>query len=380
MQEVNLLEFEELARKWLAEELSPTELLVFYRYLKDDTCREKLEDILAKTYVDQLTEKPINRDWERIYAIIARETVKPKRLVWRRFMPYAAAAVLLITSGLLLYINNYRVETAVPEHIIHAPVTSTIRILDSKGTQLEWRETSEGHVYQDLLMADSVLEVLPTTDEVIHYTVENPKGSKPIIIRLSDASLLTLNAGSSVRFPNHFDTKRRKVSMMGEILFDVTHRTNQPFEVSTGELVIDVLGTTFNVKSFAEENIMETTLLEGKVRLAGEKGHPLTLRPGQQAVYNVLTGDLSQRTVQAANVLAWKDGNLILNDESLRSVLLQIERIYDVTCIFDSGYRDVKIWGVLSTREKLQDILPLLEKVSGAKLKLVDRKIIINQK
>src|SRR5690606_25018207 len=241
--------------------------------------------------------------------------------------------------------------------IVHAPTSSTIRIQDSKGGQVEWQKTSAKKAYQDLLMTDSVLEVLPTAEEVIYYTVDNPKGSKPIVIRLSDASLLTLNAGSSVHFPNHFDAKKREASMEGEILFDVAHRTNQPFVVSTDELVLDVLGTTFNVKSFAQENTMETTLLKGKVRVADKKGRSLVLSPGQQAVYDVQTGNLSQRTVQAENVLAWKDGNLILDDESLRAVLLKIERIYDVTCVFDPGYRDVKIWGVLSTREKLQDML-----------------------
>ncbi|NGM62660.1 DUF4974 domain-containing protein [Sphingobacterium sp. SGG-5] len=380
MQEVNLLEFEELVRKWLADELSGRELIVFYRYLKEEAYRGKLEDILAKVYADLPADESVSRDWDRMYAAIARESHPPKRLGWRRYMPYVAAAVLLITCGLLFYISNYTADTVMPEQIVHAPTSSTIRIQDSKGGQVEWQETSVKKAYQDLLMTDSVLEVLPTAEEVIYYTVDNPKGSKPIVIRLSDASLLTLNAGSSVHFPNHFDAKKREVSMEGEILFDVAHRTNQPFVVSTDELVIDVLGTTFNVKSFARENTMETTLLKGKVRVADKKGRSLVLNPGQQAVYDVQTGNLSQRTVQAENVLAWKDGNLILDDESLRAVLLKIERIYDVTCVFDPGYRDVKIWGVLSTREKLQDMLPLLEKVSGVKLKLVDRKIFINQK
>lgn len=380
MQDINQGKFETLLKKWLEDELSKDELVVFYRYLKQDDNRQLFEKTVEQYHQETSVDLSEERDWERIYASVYRAVQQPKIFLWKRYFWAAAAAVLFVAFGGLFFLSDVRIMPEVPRHAVTAPTDSKFVIQDSRGGKIPWDDFSKKKAYHDLTMVGDELHVSAASDELTYYTIDNPKGSAPISMRLSDGSNVVLNAGSSIYFPNRFEADKRAVTMHGEVIFKVAHRDNQLFTVHTDQLDIHVLGTTFNVKSFIDENIMETTLFEGSVKVDDPQGGSLMLTPGQQAVYNAETKELSKQAVQAENILAWKDGNLILDDESLRAVLSKIERIYDITCVYNEDYQDVKIWAAISTKEKLEDILPLLEKVGDVKLKLVDRTLFINQK
>ena len=117
------------------------------------------------------------------------------------------------------------------------------------------------------LKPDSPLSLSETDDnEVNYFRIEVPYGSKSSI-ELPDSSKVVLNSGSRLEYPDHFGTSDRTVFLHGEAYFDVKRNKNKPFYVKTDEVTIKVLGTQFNVKSYPEDNIMETILVSGSVEI-----------------------------------------------------------------------------------------------------------------
>ena len=380
MQKINLVDFEALVKKWIDNTLSPSDLLVLHRYLKEESHRQIFEDIIAKNYDHAPIIQKSDQDWSSLFQGIENKIHQPKVSPFRKYMRYAAVAILIIIAAFSAwFLDLGSVDTVQKTESIASNTHGNLLIKDSKGGQAAWNERSEKKQYQDLVMVDDVLQVVPNNKELITYSLDNPRGSAALDIKLADGSLLTLNAGSSITFPNNFEENIRAVAMTGEILFEIAHLPTQPFVVTTRDLQVNVLGTVFNIKSFEGENSVETTLLEGKVNVSDQNGNSLLLKPGEQAVYKTTSKSLSKRAVQAENIVAWKDGYLILDNESLRDVLQKVERIYNVTCQYEDDFQDVKIWGTISTRGDLKEMLPLLERVSGVKLKLQQNKIMINQ-
>lgn len=112
------------------------------------------------------------------------------------------------------------------------------------------------------------------------------KGSKTRTI-LPDGSTVWLNAGSSIVYDPGFRGNTREVTLQGEAYFDIVKMPQKPFIVHAGDLNIRVLGTAFNVKSYAEEPTIETTLIRGLVqitRTGAKKGEPIYLHPHQKIV------------------------------------------------------------------------------------------------
>jgi ferric-dicitrate binding protein FerR (iron transport regulator) len=197
----------------------------------------------------------------------------------------------------------------------------------------------------------------PLADQI--QTVEVPYGSKSRIV-LPDGSVVTLNSGSNLKYSSSgFNSASRSVSLMGEGFFTVTKDSTRPFYVTTPGIKIKVLGTTFNVKAYPDENMEETTLVSGQVEIYAssdktEKGKPIVLKPNQRAVFlksenNFLTNDSGmiipvttqvkfktvnfQSSCKTEQTISWKENKLIFDNESFSSLVIRIERWYNVKFI-----------------------------------------------
>jgi ferric-dicitrate binding protein FerR (iron transport regulator) len=130
---------------------------------------------------------------------------------------------------------------------------------------------------------------------IVYNTMSTPKG-RQYQLALADGTKVWLNAGSSITFPTAFTGNERRVSITGEAYFEVAHNAAKPFRVvlpvnNNGERLIEVLGTHFNVNAYEDETTINTTLLEGSVRV--QSGHQQQLiTPGQQAQLNKASNNL----------------------------------------------------------------------------------------
>jgi len=176
-----------------------------------------------------------------------------------------------------------------------------------------------------IIWVDQPKKVVEPTYVPILETVSTPFGARTSF-KLPDGSDVWLNSGSSITFPRQYGAVR-KVDLTGEAYFKVA-KDGKRFIVKTGKGQVEVMGTSFDVKAYPEENF-ETTLVEGVVKVC-DKSHLLaTLKPGQRSVLNTADA-FSLKDVNTELITSWKDGKLIFVKEPFANVVRELERWYNV--------------------------------------------------
>jgi transmembrane sensor len=177
---------------------------------------------------------------------------------------------------------------------------------------------------------------------------------------LSDGTDVWLNAASSITFPTAFTGKERKVTVTGEVYFEVAKNKAKPFKVIANEAEIQVFGTHFNVNAYADEPATQTTLLEGSVKITRGSSTAM-LEPGQQATLNK-SGQMS--IVEDADiemVMAWKNGFTSFKSADIQSIMRQVSRWYNVDVYYEGNIPERKFTGDISRNANLSQLLRLLE-------------------
>ena len=182
----------------------------------------------------------------------------------------------------------------------------------------------------------------PSNGESAWMVKETLPGQKATIT-LMDGSTVLLNSDSKLVYPKLFgDT--RTVTLEGEAFFMVSRDEQKPFIIKSGALTTTVLGTSFNIKAFQNENI-EVTVATGKVRVshdyeeaarqAGQTSE-LVLRPNQQAIYKVADQHLDKEEIDAEHYLAWREGVLKFDHVRFEEAVKMLKRWYGVNITLEN--------------------------------------------
>lgn len=161
------------------------------------------------------------------------------------------------------------------------------------------------------------------------FLAEAPVGNK-VVLTLPDKSTVKLNSESSLSYT--YVKGKRVACLEGEAYFHVSKDREHPFVVQVGDLNIEVLGTSFNVCSYKECDEIETSLVEGSIRLF-DSNNPLEsflLKPSQKAIYSKNNRKISFHHTDNVKETAWTQNHLVFESEKLSSVLHKIERWYGV--------------------------------------------------
>ncbi len=189
---------------------------------------------------------------------------------------------------------------------------------------------------------------------------------------LPDGSVVWLNSGGSIRYPLQFKRGRREVELQGQGYFSVRHNKNAPFFVRVDDkYAVEVLGTELNITAYEDDNLIETTLVNGSVRLNIHKRNGQlvyrTLRPNQKAIFNRSNNSLEVTSVDPEYDIAWKEGRILFKNRPMEQVLKVLSRYYNVSF-------DVKNPRILEgqitakfTSEPLAQVLEYLSLASGTK-------------
>jgi len=212
------------------------------------------------------------------------------------------------------------------------------------------------------------------TTEITYNTITTPNGGEYEVI-LPDGSHVWLNAASAIRFPAAFTGNTRKVEINGEAYLEIVKNEKAPFIVVSGKHSVEVLGTKFNIHSYPKEEDITTTLIQGSIRIAAGK-YTKVLQPGQQSLVNT-SANSNIRLATGVNmdeVLAWRNGKFIFDDASLKTVVSQLERWYDVNIDY-AGMEDYRFNGEISRNVSLSKVLKMMELTSNIHYKINDRNI-----
>ncbi len=190
-----------------------------------------------------------------------------------------------------------------------------------------------------------------------------PTGAKTIV-SLSDGSVVQLNYGSKIRYPQFFSGNTREITLYGEGFFQVAHNPEKPFIVKAGNLNVKAVGTSFNVLAYPDNDIVETTLITGKVILeqVNHNGGIVKIGamvPGQHIDVNKHTGSVSSIVGNTEKYISWTKGKLIFEDTPILEVTERLSRMFNVDFEVKGEIRDYN-YTVTFDDDPLLQILDLM--------------------
>ncbi len=195
---------------------------------------------------------------------------------------------------------------------------------------------------------------------------------------LPDGTVVWLNGDTKIRYPVHFQENERRIQLEGEAYFEVTPDRQRPFIVDLGSLRVQALGTAFNCMAYPGEDLVETALTEGKVKvtrvLEGVEKGEYTLDPGQVITYKLNSGKFFLEEGNIDKHVAWRSGKFVFRNDPLEVVCQKLGRWFNAEIVIkDESLKDYAFTGTFR-EEGLNDILELIGLTSPISYKITERK------
>lgn len=166
-------------------------------------------------------------------------------------------------------------------------------------------------------------------------TIDNP-GLSRIKILLPDSTVVWLNANSRIIYPDQFSDTVRAVEITGQAFFQVYRNIHKPFIAKSGDLLTTVLGTSFSINNYPDDDYQKVSLLTGEVtvnNLNDISRNVISLKPGEQALKRRTSDDMQKRTFEYNAEIGWKDGILHFENANFVEIKKTLERWYGVTIV-----------------------------------------------
>lgn len=328
-----------------------------------------------------------------------KQTKKINLFPYRKWKNIAASvAVLVISASLYLALHESPVRKEVKvafqiKNDINSGGDRAILTL-ADGSTIELNDAQEGLLAEQgntsiKILADGSLSYSPVgligkVNSSQINKISTPTGGL-YQVTLPDGTKVWLNGTTSLEFPTEFIGNERNVKLSGEAYFEVAKFSlrgkSVPFYVNTTKSSIAVLGTHFNVKSYPDEDVQETTLLEGSVRIIGQSPgleDSKVLTPGQQAKISSKYTDIKiDNDANTESVMGWKTGLFSFESAPIEEVMRKVQRWYGAEVIYQGVIPNVSFSGVLPRSEYASTLLKILESAGGVKFEIEGNKIIV---
>lgn len=368
------------------------EIINLLKRYSDGKCDEAEKARVETWYVNQqslnvphLTEAVLNADLAAIEKRLPQKHRKILSMPW--YYSTVAAALLIIASGTFLYITkdpaynqaqrlnsksikpggNHAILTLADGQVILLDTAKKGTLISQSGLKVEKAENGE-------LVFSMPATAKGTVNAKTYNTLETPKGGQ-YQLNLPDGTKIWLNAMSSIRFPSVFAAHERKVELTGEAYFEVAHNAAKPFKVASNTQQVEVLGTHFDVKTYADEPYAETTLMQGSVSVSSLNGGSALLKPGQQSKTDKSNIRVNQADTEA--VIAWKNGYFIFKNEDIESIMRKLSRWYNIDVVFEGDFKDKRFEGAISRFNDISEILRKFELTESIHFKIEGRRVIV---
>lgn len=332
--------------------------------------------------------------YQRTWTELNRENILP--LYRRPFFRLVAAAVLILCIGSSYFLFTGKskpeatlVKTPAPPlpNDVAPPVSNKAILTLADGTHIVLDSAGNGALAQQgnvvvakLNNGKIAYNVGNGDYEKIQYnTLRVPKGSKPVQMVLADGSEVWLNVASSITYPTAFKGTERKVTITGEVYFEIAHNVTMPFKVQKDGVEVQVLGTHFNVNAYEDESSLRVTLLEGSVKVTRDNSKPLTIKPGQQAAVREGQSDKEIKLVNDVDieeVMAWKNGWFNFNSLQVADIMRQLEKWYDMDVLYEGKLSQKHFSGIVSRDNNISEVLKIMEQ-AGIKFKIEGKKVTV---
>lgn len=227
-----------------------------------------------------------------------------------KYSAVAASVALLIGAGCFLLLNDEErhdlnkiaqsLQTEIPQDIkeVTLVVSDQKKIELDNNAQIVYSATGQVQVNSNKLVEDDIKEE--------YNQIIVPKGKRSQIV-LADNSKIWINSGSKVIYPRAFEGKYREIYVEGEVYLNVTHDTSKPFIVNTSGFEVRVLGTSFNISAYKNQEKAAVVLVEGSVNVKDQQNHHIKMVPNEKVELNQ-EGISGKEKVNARDYISWIDG------------------------------------------------------------------------
>jgi transmembrane sensor len=377
-----------LFRKAVNNTLSPEEQAIFNQWLSSELKNKSYFD-KAKSFYSTRTDETdlIEPDAGMAFAEFVDYTRHKKNFRWH-YIGLAAGILLIVSFSVFLFNSKTPPENSISEAISIEPGKPKAILTISNGKKIMMNELDSILTLTD---SESVIEIDSSgikyegiTDKALISPAINilevPHGGE-FRLTLADGTKVWLNSESRLEYPVKFTEKTREVKLTGEGYFEVAQNKEKPFIVHSGSFDVKVLGTSFNISSFADDNQQVLTLAEGKVEIdhiLGIPGKKYDVIPNQQFIFEKNTLSTEIKAVDADVYSAWTRGNFAFDNESIEQLFIKLERWYDVKVFYQNDpIRKEKLTGTLPRFEDFGTILKLINQVSDVEFEVKENTIII---
>jgi transmembrane sensor len=279
--------FEDLIVRYFSGELNPEET-----------------QILSGLVASSAENKKLFEDYAKIWQLIEQETIEKSVDIdkeWTRFItPLQERTISEIESD---FINKTPVRNM--NFVRYARIAAVFIVLALSSI---WLYTYFSKPQEKVLMASS---------QAIEET-------------LPDGSHVTLNSNSTIKYPSKFSKDKRNISLQGEAYFDVEHDAAHPFVITSDNVCIEVLGTSFYVNTNGTDGKVEVVLTSGKVAVyyADKPGQKVILAPGERIDFPKANADFTKTVNTDENYMAWKTKKMVFSDQPLSIIIQQLNKVY----------------------------------------------------
>lgn len=254
--------------------------------------------------------------------------------------------------------------------------------------------------------------LLPEQQE--YATLNVPYGAKTEL-DLPDGSKVWVNSGSSLTYPVDINQKEATLSLDGEAYFDIAKKEGRQLNVKTSTITIQVHGTAFNVRSYEDDDLVETTLVRGSISLTGSVGGksivtPIVLKPNQQATLKkgyqtVLVEDITKDSVltqkedkiekvtdyekpsltireiaEVDDYTSWKNNKLVFKSQRFDELLVRMERWYNVDIVLEDKELSSSLYSGTFDKETIEQAMKALSMSLPFKYEIDKNRITIQKK
>lgn len=339
--------FDILASKYLTDELNNVELLEFENLISSNEYYEYefKEFISVNTLIE---ETKANTCSQQAFKDFLSTIEEPKKFQYKKVLNYAA-----IISGIILsvFVSNFIFNNTEsnPRTALVIPNEDIILYNEdgrSQKVEIDYNKAikNEFSGLEGLKIGDEIIyegDKTKTSAKVTNYTLKVPFGKK-FGLTLSDGSKVYLNSGSSITYPNTFNSSsKRVVTLQGEAYFEVKSNKKKPFIVKTDLLNVRVLGTKFNVSAYKNDNSNSITLVEGKVAVSksvafkNQKSKSILLEPNQRA-FAKRNGNktiIKKQVSSVSKYISWKNRELEFKNDKFIDITKKLERNFNVKIV-----------------------------------------------
>ncbi len=262
--------------------------------------------------------------------------------LWPRIAAAAAAIIIILSVGTLFIPHKNQppriAHTQTPKNdLLPAATSAHLTLLDGRTITLD-------STHSGLLAKQAEATINQQAGQLIYsssqadprttgYNTLTTSPGEHYALLLADGTKAWLNAASSITYPVAFNGTERRVSITGEVYFEIVHNAKQPFKITVKNQLVEDIGTHLNIKAYDDEAAINTTLLEGSIKLT--KGSASTiLQPGQQAILRPGANAFELKNVDAAKVIAWKDGYFSFDRADIRTVMRELARWYNIQLVY----------------------------------------------